>query len=154
MLQAQIPGTFITKCVCQSFHLCTSYAWQGTTTRSGGSGTRCVQLLFVSQADVCPSGVPKACRGKVTQSLGLLLQVVVTCLLDQMPASILFFKKAATEDCVLAAEALLEKLSNPFTKLHLEFPEYMLPFFTNLNKEMQSEKTRIHHRSHLFQRVF
>ncbi|KAL3179057.1 hypothetical protein MRX96_038303 [Rhipicephalus microplus] len=61
-----------------------------------------------------------------------------------MPALISFFKKAVTEDRVLAAEAILEKLSNPSTKLYLEFLEYMLPFFTNLNKEMQSEETRIH----------
>lgn len=51
-----------------------------------------------------------------------------------MPALISFFKKAAAEDRVLAAEAILEKLSNPSTKLYLELLEYVLPFFTNLNK--------------------
>ncbi|XP_077492088.1 uncharacterized protein LOC144102802 [Amblyomma americanum] len=61
-----------------------------------------------------------------------------------MPALILFFKKAATDDHLLAAEAILEKLIDPSTKLYLEFLEYVLPFFANLNKETQSEETRIH----------
>ncbi|KAL1446714.1 hypothetical protein MTO96_044491, partial [Rhipicephalus appendiculatus] len=79
-----------------------------------------------------------------SQTRWLSLEVVVTRLLEQMPALILFFRKAAIEDRLLAAEAILEKLSDPSTKLYLEFLEYMLPFFTNLNKEMQSEETRIH----------
>ncbi|KAG0435274.1 hypothetical protein HPB47_018584 [Ixodes persulcatus] len=56
-------------------------------------------------------------------------------LLQQMPALILF-KKAATEDCLLAAKTILEKLKNPSTRLYHEFSEYVLPPFTNLNKEM------------------
>lgn len=79
-----------------------------------------------------------------SQTCWLSLQVVVTRLLEQMPVLILFFKKAATEDRLLAAEMILEKLKDPSTRLYLEFLEYVLPLFTNLNKEMQSEDTRIY----------
>ncbi|KAG0423471.1 hypothetical protein HPB47_000752 [Ixodes persulcatus] len=44
-----------------------------------------------------------------SQTRWLSLQVVVTRLLEQMPALILFFKKAATEDHLLAAETILNK---------------------------------------------
>lgn len=69
-----------------------------------------------------------------SQMRWLCLQVV-TCLLGQMLALILFFKKLATEDRVSAAEAILEKLSNPSTKIYLEFMSTCCLFFTNLYKE-------------------
>lgn len=45
---------------------------------------------------------------------------------------------------MLAAESILEMLQDPSTKLYLEFLEYMLPLVTDLNKDIQSEETRIH----------
>lgn len=62
--------------------------------------------------------------------IGCLSLEVVTCLLEQMPALILFFKKLASEDHVPAA--LLEKLSNPSTKFYLASLEYVLPIFHQL----------------------
>ncbi|KAH6935843.1 hypothetical protein HPB50_010806 [Hyalomma asiaticum] len=71
-----------------------------------------------------------------SQTRWLSLHVVATRLLEQMPALITFFKKAATEDRLLAAESILEKLNDPSTKLYLQFLEYVSPFFTNLKEEM------------------
>ncbi|KAL3231300.1 hypothetical protein MRX96_023346 [Rhipicephalus microplus] len=150
MLQAQIPGIFILKCICHSFHLCASYACR-TLPRGVEDLARDVYNYFLSPKQTSAyQEVHRLAEVKPhkllhpSQTRWLSLQVVVTRLLEQMPALISFFKKAATEDRVLAAEAILEKLSNPSTKLYLEFLEYVLPFFTNLNKEMQSEETRIH----------
>lgn len=150
MLQAQIPGIFILKCICHSFHLCASYACK-TLPRGVEDLARDVYNYFLSPKQTSAyQEVQRLAEVKPhkllhpSQTRWLSLQVVVTRLLEQMPALISFFKKAATEDRVLAAEAILEKLSNPSTKLYLEFLEYVLPFFTNLNKEMQSEETRIH----------
>ncbi|XP_075543858.1 zinc finger BED domain-containing protein 5-like [Dermacentor variabilis] len=150
LLQEEIPGLFIMKCVCDSFHLCASYACK-TLPRGVEDLARDVFNYFLSPkqtsafqefqklAEVKPHELLHP-----SQTRWLSLQVVVTRLLEQMPALILFFKKAATDDRLLAAEAILEKLTDPSTKLYLEFLEYVLPFFTNLNKEMQSEETRIH----------
>nr|XP_037290874.1 uncharacterized protein LOC119186301 [Rhipicephalus microplus] len=150
MLQAQIPGIFILKCICHSFHLCASYACK-TLPRGVEDLARDVYNYFLSPKQTSAyQEVQRLAEVKPhkllhpSQTRWLSLQVVITRLLEQMPALISFFKKAATEDHVLAAEAILEKLSNPSTKLYLEFLEYVLPFFTNLNKEMQSEETRIH----------
>nr|XP_050051083.1 uncharacterized protein LOC126547226 [Dermacentor andersoni] len=152
LLQAEIPGLFIMKCVCHSFHLCASYACK-TLPRGVEDLARDVFNYFLSPkqtsafqefqklAEVKPHKLLHPIKpNKVAASL----QVVVTRLLEQMPALILFFKKAATDDRLLAVEAILEKLTDPSTKLYLEFLEYVLPFFTNLNKELQSEETRIH----------
>ncbi|KAG0427607.1 hypothetical protein HPB47_025359 [Ixodes persulcatus] len=56
----------------------------------------------------------------------------------------LVLQESGHRDRLLAAETILEKLRDPSTRLYLEFLEYVLPLFTNLNKEMQSEDTRIH----------
>lgn len=61
-----------------------------------------------------------------------------------MPALIKFLENQSLRTACLLYKTILEKLSDPSTKLYLEFLEYMLPFFTNLNKEVQSEETRIH----------
>lgn len=109
-----------------------------------------VQLFLVTKANGRLQRISSACRCEThkllhpSQTCWLPLQVVVTRLLEQMPVLILFFKRAATEDRLLAAEMILEKLKDPSTRLYLEFLEYVLPLFTNLNKEMQSEDTRIY----------
>ncbi|CAN7975462.1 unnamed protein product, partial [Ixodes persulcatus] len=157
LLQADIPGIFIMKCVCHSFHLCALYACK-TLARGVEDLARDVYNYFLSLkqtagykefqalADVKPHKLlqPRGWPPGGHQTRWLSLQVVVKRLLEQMTARILFFKKAATEDRLLAAETILEKLKDPSTRLYLEFLEYVLPLFTNLNKEMQSEDTRIH----------
>ncbi|KAL1478592.1 hypothetical protein MTO96_034971 [Rhipicephalus appendiculatus] len=145
LLQADIPGIYIMKCVCHSFYLCASCACK-TLPRGIEDLARDVFNYFLSPkqasayqefqklAEVKPHKLLHP-----SQTRWLSLEVGVTRLLEQMPALILFFRKAAIKDRLLAAETILEKLSDPSTKLYLEFLEYMLPYFTNPNKEMQSE---------------
>lgn len=149
LLKADIPGIFIMKCVCHSFHLCASYACK-TLPRGVEDLARDVYNYFLSPKQTSGYKEFQALANvkphkllHPSQTRWLSLQVVVTRLLEQMPALILFFKKAATEDRLLAAETILDKLQDPSTKLYLEFLEYVLPLFTNLNKEMQSEETRM-----------
>lgn len=50
------------------------------------------------------------------------------------------------ELCALSKYAgeKIPRLSNPFSKLYLQFLNYILPVFNNLNKLMQSEEMQVH----------
>lgn len=48
------------------------------------------------------------------------------------------------EDRLQASQSILQKLNHPLSKLYLEFLDYVLPFFNDLNKEMQSEDPKIY----------
>ncbi|KAK3892039.1 hypothetical protein Pcinc_004008 [Petrolisthes cinctipes] len=48
------------------------------------------------------------------------------------------------EDRVEAAQSILQKLNDPISKLYLEFLDHVLPFFNDLNKEMQAEDPKIY----------
>ena len=74
----------------------------------------------------------------------LSLLPVVSRLLEQLSALILFFTSAVKEDKLLAAEHILVKLRDPVTRLYLEFLEFVLPVFVGLNRKMQSEGIKIH----------
>ncbi|CAN7940093.1 unnamed protein product, partial [Ixodes hexagonus] len=78
-----------------------------------------------------------------SQTRWLSLLAVVRRLLEQMPALKLFFGQASCSN-LRAAERINKLLSDPTTNLYLEFLEYALPIFDDLNKEMQSEKSKLH----------
>lgn len=78
------------------------------------------------------------------QTRWLSLHSAVKRLLEQLPALKLFFTQAALEDRLLSAESILQKLHDPFSKLYLEFLDYVLPIFSDLNKEMQTENPKIY----------
>jgi hypothetical protein len=69
---------------------------------------------------------------------------VVSRILEQYGPLRLYFTDAVSPNDTLAAENILSKLNNPVTKLFFQFLEFALPFFTNLNKEMQSEIPKLH----------
>ncbi|KAJ8962437.1 hypothetical protein NQ314_005733 [Rhamnusium bicolor] len=50
---------------------------------------------------------------------------------------------AVQNDRVLAAENILQKLRDPLTIFFFQFLQLSLPFFTKINREMQSEKPKI-----------
>lgn len=107
------------KCVCHSFHLCASCACK-TLPRGVEDLARDVYNNFLSPKQTSGYKVFQALADvqphkllHPSQTRWLSLQVVVTRLLEQMPALILFFKKAATEDHLLAAETILNKRHDP-----------------------------------------
>lgn len=56
----------------------------------------------------------------------------------------LFFMDAASQRDLLATESISNKLNDPTAKLFLQFLDFILPFFNNLNREMQAEKPKLH----------
>ena len=157
LLKNEIPNLFIMKCICHSFHLCASYAClklpRGVEDMARdvynyfkNSPKRSAELReFQEFLKLKPH---KILHPSQTRWLSLLQ--VVNRLIEQLPALKLYFTNAAISDRILAAESILNKLSDPSTELYLGFLQFILPLFNDLNKEMQSERPKIHT---LFDRV-
>lgn len=64
--------------------------------------------------------------------------------MEQYDALFLYFEKEKALPDSDKAQALHSQLSSQYTKLYLEFLEYVLPFITKINKEFQSEKPKIY----------
>lgn len=64
--------------------------------------------------------------------------MVVSRLLEQYSALKLYFTNAVLIDKLVATETILERMSNPITKLYLLFLDFVLPVFNKVNKLMQS----------------
>lgn len=78
------------------------------------------------------------------QTRWLSLLSVVNRIIEQYPALKLYFTSAVLEDKIMNAQTVLETMSNPFNLLYLQFLGFVLPFFVDLNIEMQSEGIKIH----------
>ncbi|XP_068990425.1 zinc finger BED domain-containing protein 5-like [Neodiprion pinetum] len=151
LLKKDIPHLFLMKCICHSFALCANYACEKLP-RVIEDIARDVfnyiqhsykRLSVLKQFQEFLGLKPhKLLHPSQTRWLSLLQ--VVKRLLEQYDALILFFTDAVYEDKVLAADMILSRLKEKYVKIHLQFLEYVLPYFTNLNLEMQSEETKIH----------
>jgi len=69
-----------------------------------------------------------------TQTRWLSLHQVVKRVLEQYEALILYFQ-VERFDGISAASEIYENLMNPVNKLYLEYLEYILPIFNDLNFE-------------------
>jgi len=78
------------------------------------------------------------------QTRWLSLHSVVKRILSQYPALKLCFTSAALNDGLDNAKIILDRLTNPLTLLYFEFLDFVLPFFIDLNIEMQSTTVKIH----------
>ncbi|KAB0793694.1 hypothetical protein PPYR_13314 [Photinus pyralis] len=146
-----IPGIFVMKCICHSFHLCASYACEKLPEEVekfaryvynyfSNSPKRTEELKEFQQfANVSPV---KMLHPSSTRWLSL--ESVVTRLLTQYGALTLYFTDKASSKKDQAAFSILHLLQQPETKLYLEFLAYALPFFNKLNTLMQSEQPQIH----------
>jgi hypothetical protein len=152
LLKKQIPHIFILKCVCHSFALCASYAcntlpdyveilvrdiykyFQYSPKKFGE------YKEFQNFCDTKPHKLLHPC-----QTRWLSLVAVVKRILEQWNALKLFFTSEVNEDNKLeSAVAIYNKMQNVFSKLYLLFLDYILPYITDLNREMQSEKPKIY----------
>ncbi|KAK4322804.1 hypothetical protein Pmani_006470 [Petrolisthes manimaculis] len=70
--------------------------------------------------------------------------MVVTRLLEQYSALVLYFTDAVLNERLLVCENTLRKLQDPTTKVYLQFLDFALPIFNGLDKQMQSETSQIH----------
>lgn len=150
-LKTDIPFLFVVKCICHSFHLCASYACEKLP-RYVEDLTRDVYNYFNSspKRTVEFEQFQHFCNIKIhkilhpSQTRWLSVHMVVTRILEQYDALKLYFIDSVSNHDVLAAENILNKLNDPTCKLFLLFLDFSLPWFTKLNKEMQSEHPKIH----------
>ncbi|RUM29380.1 MAG: hypothetical protein DSY42_06665 [Aquifex sp.] len=151
LLKADVPHLFIMKCICHSFALCASNACLKLP-RSVEDLARDIYSYFNCSpkrigeleefqvfTNVKPHKILHPC-----QTRWLSLHMVVSRLLEQYEALKLYFINAVMVDRFIATETILQRLSNPFTRLYYLFLDFVLPIFNNINKLMQSESTQVH----------
>lgn len=151
LLKNDIPHLFVMKCICHSFALCASYAClqlprgiedlaRDVYNYFNSSPKRIGELKeFQAFINVKPHKILHPC-----QTRWLSLHMVVARLLEQYEALKLYFTGAVLDDQLLACENILQKLNDPATRLYLQFLDFILPLFNNLNLKMQSESPQIH----------
>lgn len=151
LLQNEIPNIFILKCICHSFHLSASYACKKLPrfledmvrdiyNYFSSSPKRIVELKeFQSFYDLKIHKILHPC-----QTRWLSVHAAVKRVIEQYSALKLFFIDAVSNNDLLTSENILQKLQDPTTIIFLQFLDFVLPLFTNLNKEMQAEHPKIH----------
>lgn len=147
----EIPQIFILKCSCHSFALCASYACKKLPESVENLVKEIYKYFKYSTKKAghfkefqafCNNKPHKMLQPSQTRWLSLV--AVVKRVLEQWDALKLFFQNEVLEDSRNELANLIhEKMQNIFCKLYLQFLDYILPYITNLNKEMQSEKPKI-----------
>ncbi|KAI4455636.1 hat family dimerization domaincontaining protein-related [Holotrichia oblita] len=149
LLKRDVPSLFVMKCICHSFHLCASYSCE-----------KLPRFVEDMTRDIYNSSSPKRiaeyaefqtfCGIKAhkilhpSQTRWLSVHSVVCRILQQYGALQLFFTDSVANNDILAADNIKKKLNDPTTKMFLQFLEFVLAFFNNLNKEMQSESPKLY----------
>lgn len=152
LLKHDIPSLFVMRCICHSFHLCASYSCEKLP-RFVEDVTRDIYNYYFSASpkriaeyaefqSFCGIKIHKILH--LSQTRWLSVHSVVCRILEQYRALQLFFTDSVANNDILAADNILKKLNDPTTKLFLQFLEFALPFFNNVNKEMQSESPKLY----------
>ncbi|KAK0077509.1 hypothetical protein PV325_003892 [Microctonus aethiopoides] len=63
----------------------------------------------------------------------------------------LYFQSAVLTDRLPAPQSILDKCMEPTTELYLQFLDFVLPYFNDLHKEMQSESQKLYL---LYEKIF
>lgn len=151
LLKERIPNLFTMRCMCHSAHLCASHACEKLP-RSVEDLVRDIYSHFAHSAkriaqfqmfQVFTSTEPHKLL-RPAQTRWLSLEMCVVRVLEQWPALLEYFKKAAENDRLVSACTIYAALQNPMMKLYLCFLKFVLPKFTNFNKLFQSETPNIH----------
>jgi len=151
LFKKTIPSLFVLKCSCHSFALCVSYACKKIPEE--------VELLvrqlhnyfkFSSKKISEYKEFQEFCNLKPhkllypCQTRWLSLISVVNRVVEQWPALKLFFLNEINSSKNDQAQLIYKQMNNVFNYLFLLFLKIILPYFTDLNKDMQSEKPKIH----------
>ncbi|XP_074035368.1 uncharacterized protein [Leptinotarsa decemlineata] len=158
LFATEIPNLFLMKCICHSFHLCASYACK-TLPRGVEDFARDVYNYIQNSPKRMGDYEEFQCFVAVkphkllhqAQTRWLSLLPVVKRLLEQLPALQLYFQNAVLNDRLLAAQTIHIKSMDPSTELYLNFLDFVLPYFHDINKEMQSESPKLYL---LYERIF
>lgn len=142
---------FLMKCSCHSFSLCSNYACSKLPEKIENLARDIYtyfqhsykrQSEFTQFQDFVQVKPHKLLQPSQTRWLSL--HSVVKRILEQYNALVLYFTDVHLNQKVSAAEKILNLLRDPSTKLYYHFLDFVLPFFNNLNLEMQSESIKIH----------
>ncbi|KAJ2943633.1 hypothetical protein O0L34_g4456 [Tuta absoluta] len=148
---ADIPNLFVMKCICHTFHLCASYACAKLAREPEGlvrdiynyfnNSPKRAGILkeFQEFLDLKPHKILHPC-----QTRWLSLRPAVTRLLEQYEALKLYFTEHSFTDRLQTSDNILCMLKNPYNKIYLEFLEYALEIFNNMNRLMQSQRPEVH----------
>lgn len=151
LLQKDIKNLFLMKCSCHSFAKCSSYACEKLPRYVEDLARDIYNYLshsykrqtefkeFQIFLDLKPHKILR-----LSQTRWLSLLSVVKRLLEQYDAFILYFTNASFTDRLTTPDTILMRLKEPITKLYLQFLEFVLPFFNDINIEMQSEEPKIY----------
>lgn len=148
LLSSDIDDLFLMKCICHSFHLCASYACKKLPNYIEDFARRIFNYFHCSPRhrndfkefqEFCQLKPYKLLQPNQTRWLSL--PKVVDRLLDALK---LYFSKAATYDAIQFAVNIHTMLENPCIKLYLDFLQFVLPIFHDMNCKMQCEKPKIH----------
>lgn len=160
-LKNDIPHIFLMKCVCHSFHLCSSAA----CAKLPKAVEDCARDIY-SYISNSPKRIETLkdfqnfTHTKIhkilhpSQTRWLSLEAVVSRIIEQYNALKLFFLDACTTDRLQSAENIYQKLQDPLTLAFLLFLEHILPLFNNLNKEMQSTEPKIYNLYNHIQTIY
>lgn len=150
MLMNDVPHLFVIKCICHSLALCASYA----CSKLPPEPEKLVRDIFTymqysfkrftefKEFQVFLNLKPHKLLHPA-QTRWLSLSAVIVRTLEQYDALKLYFQ-GQHFDNVQASSAIFNSLNNPVMKVYLEFLEYVLPIFNDLNLEFQSESPKIH----------
>jgi len=149
LLENEVKGIFVMKCICHSLALCASYACE----KIPNFFEDLVRELYVymkysfkrqtefSEFQTFVESKPhKLLHPSQTRWLSLHASVKRT--IEQYQALKLYFQGQYLID--KKAEQIFSKLSNKFTILYLHFLDFVLPMLTKLNLLFQSQSPQIH----------
>lgn len=151
LLKEEIPNLFTLNCICHSFALCASYACNKLPEGVEQFVREIYKFFQYSNKkyeaykefqNFCNLKPHKLLRPAQTRWLSLI--TVVKRILEQWEALKLFFRNEMFEHKTETVEIIFNKMNNIFYKLYLMFLDFVLPYLTNLNKEMQAEKPKIY----------
>jgi len=149
-MRESCPGISIWTCICHSLHLCASEACKVLPKRCEDlarnvysffsmSSKRSAQ--FVQFQEFCSTPVHKLLHPSQTRWLSL--HLVVSRVLEQWDALLLYFQDKHLNERLTIAESIYSTLTDPLIRLVFLFLNWILPKFTSLNSFFQSSSVVI-----------
>lgn len=138
------------KCTCHSLHLCTSYACKKLPVTVEKLCRNIFNFFAHSSKRIAEfKEFQDYCSVKSHKILGisstrwLSLDNVINRIIEQWDALRLYFISCSLEINGIQSTELAESMSSPRFKIYFLFLSYILHVINNLNKEFQSEKSRL-----------
>lgn len=150
--QEIVPNIFVMGCVSHSLYLCASKACASLPNEVENMARNIFNYFahsakrqhdlkeFQEFVEIEPHKMLRP-----SQTRWLSLQAVISRILQQWNALILYFQNESLVEHVYGAQEILNSLHNVEFKLYFHFLQHILNIITKMNLEFQSENPRIHH---------